>query len=90
MYRCDFTTYIYRLLIAHVFWPKTANILDHTKPNGDQTVSFSVYIHNLLYIHVLCASTRARNPGPRIPPYLTRRIFRRYFRLVTRLVLKVL
>ena len=43
---CDFTTYTYQSLITNVFRPET--ILNQTNQNGYPTVSFGVYIHDLM------------------------------------------
>ena len=52
--------YIYWLLIANVFWPETANILDQTKQNGYQTVcTFIMFVeHTKRVVPVLGINTR--------------------------------
>ena len=52
-YGCDLTTYTYRLLIYLTFSGLKQLILDQTKQNGYQTVPFSVYIHNLMFVFTL-------------------------------------
>ena len=50
-----FTTYIYVTalitVISDIFWPEI--ILDQTRQNRYQTVSFGVYIHNLILVFIL-------------------------------------